>query len=99
MVRAVSEEPLDGLVEEGGDVVDCPSGHRVAVAGMLGAGAAGPALADTGNFGQQVRMCAHTVLSSLSVVPNANRLRRFSSPRIAAPAADVAQPALAQRGH
>ena len=68
----------------------------VAVVGMLGAGAAGPALAHTANLGQQVRMCAHTVLSSLSVVPNANRLRRFSSPRIAAPAADVAQPALAQ---
>ena len=72
------------------------AGTVVAVVGMLGADAAGSAFADTGTFGQQVRMCAHTVLSSLSVVPNANRLRRFSSPRIAAPAADVAQPALAQ---
>ena len=72
------------------------AGTVAVVAGIVGADAAGPA--SVGTFGQQVRMCAHTVLSS-SVVPNANRLRRFSSPRIAAPAADVAQPALAQRGH
>ena len=75
------------------------AGTVAVVAGIVGADAAGPAFAGTGTFGQQVRMCAHAVLSSLSVVPNANRLRRFSSPRIAAPAADVAQPALAQRGH
>ena len=74
------------------------AGTVAVVAGFVGAGAAGPASAGTGTSGQQVRMCAHTVLSSLSVVPNANRLRRFSSPPIAAPAADVAQPALAQRG-
>ena len=34
----------------------------VAVVGMLGAGVAGPALADTGNVGQQVRMCASMML-------------------------------------
>jgi cation transport ATPase len=41
---------------------------------------------------------AAMALSSLSVVTNANRLRRFSSLRIAASAADVAQPALEQGG-
>lgn len=73
------------------------AGTVAVVAGIVGTGAAGSAFAGTGTFGQQVRMCARTTLSSLSVVTNANRLR-FSSPRIAAPAADVAQPALAQRG-
>jgi len=33
------------------------------VMGMLGAAAAGPALANTGTFGQQVRTCAHMMLS------------------------------------
>jgi hypothetical protein len=37
-------------------------GIVVAVVGALGVGAAGPALADTGNFGQQVRMCAGMML-------------------------------------
>jgi P-type Cu+ transporter len=41
---------------------------------------------------------AAMALSSLSVVSNANRLRRFSSPRIAAPAAGTDQPALVQGG-
>jgi len=41
---------------------------------------------------------AAMALSSLSVVSNANRLRRFSSPRIAPPAADVDQPAFVREG-
>jgi P-type Cu+ transporter len=41
---------------------------------------------------------AAMALSSLSVVSNANRLRRFSSPRIAAPAVGTDQPALVQGG-
>lgn len=34
----------------------------VAVVGAVGVGGAAPALADTSNFGQQVRMCAHMML-------------------------------------
>ena len=41
---------------------------------------------------------AAMALSSLSVVTNANRLRRFTSPRIAAPAASVDRPALVDGG-
>jgi Cu+-exporting ATPase len=41
---------------------------------------------------------AAMALSSLSVVTNANRLRRFTSPRVAAPAARVDRPALVDRG-
>ncbi len=41
---------------------------------------------------------AAMALSSLSVVTNANRLRRFSPPPIAAPAADIDQPALVHGG-
>jgi hypothetical protein len=37
-------------------------GTVAAVVGALGVGAAGPALADTGDFGQQVRMCASMML-------------------------------------
>ena len=68
------------------------AGTEAVVAGIVGTGFAGSASA--GTFGQQVRMCAHTAFSSLSIVANANGLRRFSSPRTAAPVAGVAQPAL-----
>jgi hypothetical protein len=38
------------------------AGTVVVDVGILGAGVAGPALADTGTFGQQVRMCAGMML-------------------------------------
>jgi hypothetical protein len=38
------------------------AGTVVVVVGMLGVGLAGPALADTGDLGQQVRMCASMML-------------------------------------
>jgi hypothetical protein len=37
-------------------------GTVVAVVGVLGVGGTAPALADTSNFGQQVRMCASMML-------------------------------------
>ena len=37
-------------------------GAVAAIVGIAGLAATGPALADTGNFGQQVRMCAHMML-------------------------------------
>ena len=37
-------------------------GAVAAIVGIAGLAATGPALADTGNFGQQVRVCAHMML-------------------------------------
>jgi hypothetical protein len=37
-------------------------GAVAAIVGIVGLAVTGPALADTGNFGQQVRMCAHMML-------------------------------------
>ena len=38
------------------------SGAVAAIVGIAGLGLSSPALADTGNFGQQVVMCAHMML-------------------------------------
>ena len=38
------------------------SGIVAAIVGIAGLGLSAPALADTGNFGQQVVMCAHMML-------------------------------------
>jgi hypothetical protein len=38
------------------------SGVVAAIVGIAGLGLSAPALADTGNFGQQVVMCAHMML-------------------------------------
>ena len=38
------------------------SGAVIAIVGIAGLAVTGPALADTGNFGHQVAMCAHMML-------------------------------------